>query len=436
MGNTEKTPANENVWYLLATAYGETRDKHSRGNLAWNDYNNQDTNKLTTDNKRIWNGWAGTNLSEGTKKNWIKKFGHKDRHKDTGIKSIGIEIFDPWTDEEKSVVKRRFESAGKTFSDVPKAPTSRERVAFRNVSFPTLLDMGQYFLDMGVIATGAVFNGNVILIHTNLGASSFKNATFHRTAYFDGARIGIGSTGDSANFEGAIFQGQAHFKGAKLSAAKFSRAEFKEPVDFEGAYFCAEPPIFNIKKLDGSINFPLNYNNWPNVDYLKDKREGTFPRTWRNAYRTLAAMANDNMLPDEEGFFIRQEFRCKRAVEKSAGGRILFWYYSFFSDYGQSVSRPLLALLFLWALGAAAFTGYLCCPVAPLHDIYGPICAGIGTSISNVFPLFGLRGPFIDSETAAKLPMSLKYLSALQTVLSLPLLFLFGLGVRNRFRLR
>lgn len=97
MEKTEKTPANENVWYLLATAYGESENLTAIGNLAHNDYNNQDENKLHSDNRRIWNGWAGKNLTQGTKENWVRKFCPKDIQN----KAIGIEIFDPWTDEEK-----------------------------------------------------------------------------------------------------------------------------------------------------------------------------------------------------------------------------------------------------------------------------------------------------------------------------------------------
>lgn len=337
-------------------------------------------------------------------------------------------------------VKRRFESAGKKFSDVPEnyLQSNPGQIQFRNVSFPKLLYMGQYFLDMGIAATGAVFNGNVNFTCTNLGQSRFNNAHFHGDAFFEDAQIGFNASGGNVDFEDVIFHKQARFKKAKLCAAKFSRANFNETVDFEGAHFCTKPPVFNEIQLGGSINFPLNYNNWPDVTYLKDKKESVLPNIWRNAYHALAAMADSNMRPEETRFFVRQEFRCKRAVEERAGGRFLFWCYSFFSDYGQSISKPLFWLVVLWAIGAAAFAGYFssCCPVAPLQDILDPIWTGIGTSFSNVFPLFGLRGSFMNNEIAAKLPMCLKYISAAQTVFSLPLIFLLGLGLRNRFRLR
>ena len=67
-------------------------------------------------------------------------------------------------------------------------------------------------------------------------------------------------------------------------------------------------------------------------------------------------------------------------------------------------------------------------PAAPWHSL--------GLSIANTFNVFGFRKDFFDSHYIENLPAALKILGAIQTVLGTILLFLFGLGIRNKFRMK
>ena len=60
----------------------------------------------------------------------------------------------------------------------------------------------------------------------------------------------------------------------------------------------------------------------------------------------------------------------------------------------------------------------------------------LGLSLANTFNVFGFRKDFFDAATIEHLPALLKILSAIQTILGAILLFLAGLGIRNRFRMK
>ncbi|WP_027258180.1 hypothetical protein [Leisingera aquimarina] len=118
--------------------------------------------------------------------------------------------------------------------------------------------------------------------------------------------------------------------------------------------------------------------------------------------------------------------------------RLPYLLFGLFSEYGYSILRPTLWLLGVWALGFAAFWGYLsgCCVPAPDSVIERPMGAAMALSFSNLFPLFGFGRVYFGGDFMRELPAVLKTLAGFQTVASLPLLFFLGLGLRQRFRLR
>jgi hypothetical protein len=65
-----------------------------------------------------------------------------------------------------------------------------------------------------------------------------------------------------------------------------------------------------------------------------------------------------------------------------------------------------------------------------------PIRQAIGLSFANTFGVLDIRKDFIDPDVLQNLPGWLKVVSAIQTIFGIVLLFLFGLGIRNRFRMK
>lgn len=99
--------------------------------------------------------------------------------------------------------------------------------------------------------------------------------------------------------------------------------------------------------------------------------------------------------------------------------------YGWLSDYGRSYVRPLYGLLMTVAVGVLPFWWHL-----------SGFWRAVGHSFANTFGVLGFRRELISSEVMAGLPSLLKVLAASQTIAGIVLLFLFGLAIRNRFRMK
>ncbi len=159
---------------------------------------------------------------------------------------------------------------------------------------------------------------------------------------------------------------------------------------------------------------------------------------------------NKSLQIDEEQFFHRQEMRCKTKLARWYH-KPFYWLYSWFSDYGISVWRPLFGIIAVMLFGALfmlwwqeAFT-FLPKDAAGFDWTLGLLGEddpwtkprqAAGWSISNTLPFLGFGKLYYGGEFAAKLAWPLKVVGGVQTVFGFVLLFFLGLGLRNRFRLR
>ncbi|WP_457645218.1 hypothetical protein, partial [Profundibacter sp.] len=127
-----------------------------------------------------------------------------------------------------------------------------------------------------------------------------------------------------------------------------------------------------------------------------------------------------------------------------------YWLFALLSDYGNSVWRPLFWMVFVMLPGALfmlwwqeAFTflpressGFdWTLGLLGEDDPWAKPRQAAGWSISNTLPFLGF-GKLYYSELAKELAWPLKVAGGVQTLLGYVLLFFFGLGLRNRFRLR
>jgi hypothetical protein len=101
-------------------------------------------------------------------------------------------------------------------------------------------------------------------------------------------------------------------------------------------------------------------------------------------------------------------------------------FYGAVADYGRSYVRPLLILGAVILMGA----------VALLRHVDFSLYKSLGLSLANTLNVFGFRKEFIDPDTLHKLPACIKVISGFQTIIGGALLFLVGLGLRNRFRMK
>jgi hypothetical protein len=100
--------------------------------------------------------------------------------------------------------------------------------------------------------------------------------------------------------------------------------------------------------------------------------------------------------------------------------------YGAVSDYGRNYVRPLWWLLVTVVVMAQVFLSF---GILPVDEAFG-------FSIANTLNVFGFRKDFFDSSFIGGLPHWVKVFAALQTILGAIFLFLFGLGIRNRFRMK
>ncbi|SLN47105.1 hypothetical protein ROA7450_02328 [Roseovarius albus] len=148
------------------------------------------------------------------------------------------------------------------------------------------------------------------------------------------------------------------------------------------------------------------------------------------------ALSKQN-LPEDEHFFFRREMEAARQIGTFAQ-RLPYTFYKQLSNYGHSIEKPANALAFLWLVGVSLFSLHFCWGwFALVGNIDNPTFnTAMGLSFSNMFPPFGFGRLYFTGEFMRELPPILQVFSAFQTVMSLPLLFFLGLGLRQRFRLK
>ena len=138
---------------------------------------------------------------------------------------------------------------------------------------------------------------------------------------------------------------------------------------------------------------------------------------------------------DEQRFF-RKELRAHRALLRPGSGDwSLNFLYQVSSNYGQSVMLPLMWLFVLFAMGSvfyAMHTKTLSSTAFSLEAI--PHAAAL--SFANLIPFVPITHEIISANTIAGLSRTEKIIGVLQTLLGTPLIFLLGLALRNRFRMR
>jgi uncharacterized protein YjbI with pentapeptide repeats len=273
---------------------------------------------------------------------------------------------------------------------------------------------GRATFDGATFCEGADFGGATFAkgAHVN-GGTYFCGAAFSEEAHFQGATFS-----DEALFADATFSRRANFGKASFGGtSSFVNAEMNGETSFEGAIFKAEPPkFFGAKLHQGTVWRGIN---WPKP---KDKEKaGAFI----DAYACLKLEMDRLKKHEDELDFFALELQSRRVLLGIWTG-LPIAIYGIFSDYGRSYLRPLVALFYLALIGTLAFLS---------SDSLSP-WQSLGLSAANALNVFGFRKDFFEPAVIARLPAWLDVVSALQTIFGTILLFLVGLGIRNKFRMK
>ena len=137
---------------------------------------------------------------------------------------------------------------------------------------------------------------------------------------------------------------------------------------------------------------------------------------------------------DEQTFF-RKELRARRGLFRLfSGAWLMNFIYQATSDYGNSIVRPLLWLLGVFAGGIVIFmqAPVLAPPCIPTKSF--DFAAKI--SFSNVFVILPDKREILTPQILECWSNTARIVSAAQSISGVVLLFLLGLAIRNRFRMK
>ncbi|WP_321392742.1 pentapeptide repeat-containing protein [Emcibacter sp.] len=284
----------------------------------------------------------------------------------------------------------------------------------------------------------ALFFGPVAFGASKLiGNCYFNDAKFLDNANFNSFFWNPSATPyQEANFSNTDFFLRADFPSAEFHTAIFNGAKFHESTNFQNTIFQV-PPRFHKTTLHSDTNWEVK--SWPNnnPDGLKQAVE------WKSSWSRLKLHMNAQQRHDLEQIFFCKEMEVDRCILKLKGGKYIerfsYFLYKWLSGYGQSIGLTLVWLLiFLIAfsgiyttLGILEYSNPLGAPWLE-SSFWEELKLGLKISFANTLPILGIHRYFLSSETSGWIFA----FSGLQSTLSLVLLFLLGLGLRNKFRIK
>ena len=166
---------------------------------------------------------------------------------------------------------------------------------------------------------------------------------------------------------------------------------------------------------------------WPKPPTKHDAQQQVY------AYERLKQEMERLKKHEDEQSFFRKELRARRGLLRTfSGGWFQNLGYQVMSGYGISTSKPLVWLIAIFAAGTFIFAR------APLF-CGSPMPSELAAKLSfaNIFVFLpDKRELMMSSKIVECLSNTMQAISAVQSLLGIVLLFLLGLALRNRFRMR
>ncbi len=420
-------PANKNPWYLLATLHGEQpedaelqsfdRELHAKNRLAWN-------RTMAT---------LATPEALGAARA-LKKA--------DGSPRIPPEELVPFNESEQEELKKRLRARGG-------GERPRGLIDFQQTAFTRPANFEGFWFAEWVFLNHATFSGPAVFDHATFyglaafdfatfsGLAKFDFATFSEHAWFKGATFSGPAVFDfatfskDASFNGATFSGGAWFNSATFSGgawfnsatfyeiASFNFTTFERGLGFAAAKFQTIPPNFNgaTTVYEGTI--------WPDADgWPAAPANAEAARDHSSSYERLKKDAETHKKHRQEQFFFAKELECQQVIDGPWRG----WptkLYGILSGFGASIRRPLFWLIGLWAVCGVAFENLTTLSTSRAW----------GFSAANLFDVLGARKNFFETEMKVMSGIA-QTIATTETGFGLLFLFLIGLALRNRFRMK
>lgn len=315
--------------------------------------------------------------------------------------------------------------------------------AFNSAKFNRTANFGQAgFLDDALFWTTEFSNEVNFGRATFMQSTEFVLAAFHGNVKFDNAAFKR-----SATFRNAKFFHTSTFKGISVEGLfALQRATFRCLPDFTDSYFRTAPVFY--RAALGPNHFKTS-NSFSKCESI--------PEQW-SALKRLAIQGHDH---EKELEFLKGEIISRRNTFDTRF-HARYWIgqlYGLLSDFGQSISRPLMFLVIGFLLFSVLYFVQRENGNIGKCDIeHGAVVASINLSLYNSLPLlsgvstrvldhshaclYGLghsveeKNRFDKAEEGSYVPLSVQFTATFQRLLSTTLIFLFGLAVRNRFKIK
>jgi Pentapeptide repeats (9 copies) len=293
---------------------------------------------------------------------------------------------------------------------------------FGLAKFSGFATLGLATFSSDVHFASATFSGDANFYSaTFLAEADFRSAIFSKNTDFGSATFS-----EDASFESATFSGYADFELVTFSKkAVFINAGFAANTVFGHARFGTRVPDFRGAKMHEATEW--HGVSWPPAPKDKDAAQAQV-----YGYERLRQEMERLNKHEDEQFFFGKELRARRGLVRHwSGAWLLNYLYEASSSYGQSVARPLFWLFGLLAIGAAFFAG------APVFNgTRIPIPRAAGVSFANIFSFLPIKREIMTAEMIAGLSSAAQIVGVVQSLLGVVLLFLLGLALRSRFRMR
>jgi hypothetical protein len=272
------------------------------------------------------------------------------------------------------------------------------------------------------ISRRAYFNSATFSGEANFQSATFSDeANFQSATFSDEANFQSATFSDEANFQSATFSDKAYFQSATFSAVIYLvNAKFATKTIFAGTNFRTNVPDFRGATMHEATEW--HGAIWPKPAHDRDTAQAQV-----YSYERLKQEMDRLKKHEDEQSFFRKELRARRGLTSPwSGAWPLNYLYDILSDYGQSLIRPVLWLFGVFVVGFAFFA------VAPVFNGTRMTLAHAAlVSFADVFSFL----PFT-REAIGGLSGAAKILGAIQSILAALLLFLLGLALRNRFRMK
>lgn len=312
-----------------------------------------------------------------------------------------------------------------------------------------------WFLDEAQFAN-AVFSGYTEFWHTTFGSTAnfsgvkfAGDVEFFFTTFLDGGEFERVEFSGAAGFDYAVFEDWACFekvtfggwvslRDAKfLKGATFENSSFRSALDLDRASFF-ELPDFQRTKLDRHVSMDsievkfFGQKLWKFWQKAIDERDAAKYRRLKE----MAVLAQDHF--QEQNFFAMEQ-KAMRETRYIGAAMIPGLLFETLSDFGRSLKRPAFWLVAVWLVFAACFlfVGYKSYTVTP--SLVSLILAALLYSGAQLVPFVGNAGG-AKVWSAGQLffenvPGHIHLLGLLEGLCAFILIFLIGLGLRNRFRI-